>query len=79
MSEMGPESRPTVPGMELADTSIPEMSSEEYLARYREYMKSVPEENVMMISGCLIEIEDDLNAFNDFVTASQLSKRQGSQ
>lgn len=77
MSEMAPESHWAVPVNELADKPLDEMTQDEYVAWYLEYMKSVPEENIMMVSGLPLEIEDDPHAFYDFVTAFQQLKRQG--
>jgi hypothetical protein len=62
---------------ELADKPLGDMSQDEYVAWYLEYMKTVPEENVMMMSGLPIEIEEDPKAFYDFVTAIQQLKRVG--
>ena len=77
MSEVSPESSWAVPSSELVDKPLDEMSQDEYVAWYLEYMKSVPEENVMLVSGLPLEIEDDPKAFYDFVTAFQQLKRQG--
>lgn len=75
MSERGPERQWDDIG--LVDKPLDEMSYEEYVAWYKEYMKSVPEENIMIMSGMQIEIEDDPEAFRAFVTAFQQLKRQG--
>ena len=77
MSERAAESSWHKPPSELVDKPLDEMSQDEYVAWYLEYMKSVPEENVMMISGVPLEVEDDPKAFYDFVTAFQQLKRQG--
>lgn len=76
MSEINPEKHTPVLHPELVDKPIPEMSQDEYVAWYLEYVKTVPEENIMMISGVPIEIEDDYQAFTDYVTVFQQLKRQ---
>lgn len=77
MSERASESPWAVPPSELVDKPLDMMSQDEYVAWYLEYMKSVPEENIMMVSGLPLEIEDNPKAFYDFVTAFQQLKRQG--
>jgi hypothetical protein len=77
MSEMAPDSKWEKPSRELVDKPIDEMSQDEYVAWHLEYMKTVPEENIMMISGVPMEIHDDPEAFYNYVTAFQQLIRQG--
>lgn len=51
----------------LVDKPVADMSLPEWKAWYLEYMKTVPEENVMMLSGMPIETTDDPQAFEAFV------------
>ena len=77
MPERFPETPWRKPLTELADGPLGEMSQDDYVAWYLEYMKTVPEENTMMVSGLPLEIVDDPQAFYDFVNAFQQLKRQG--
>lgn len=61
----------------LVQKPLEEMTIEERLAWYMEYMKTVDEDNVMMVSGMPIEVTDDPQAFADFVASYQPLKRQG--
>lgn len=65
------------PTKELVDKPIDEMSQDEYVAWHLEYMKTVPESNIMLISGVPMEIHDDPEAFYEYVTVFQQLKRQG--
>lgn len=78
MSEMSPEMPNSWTSNELIDDRpLDEMTHEEYVAWYLEYMQSVPEDNIMLVSGLPMEIHDNPEAFNDFVTVFQQLKRQG--
>lgn len=77
MSEMSPENPWSGPTSELSDKPLYQMSKEEYVAWYLDYMKTVPEENIMMISGMPMEINDDAEAFHNHVAAYQQLRRQG--
>ncbi len=50
---------------------IMQMTLPEYKAWYKEYMKTVPEDNIMILSGQLIEVEDDPEKFDAFVERRQ--------
>jgi hypothetical protein len=65
------------PAKELVDKPIDEMSQDEYIAWHLEYMKTVSEDNIIIISGVPREIDDDPEAFYEYVTAFQQLKRQG--
>lgn len=56
---------------ELVRKPIMKMTLPEYKAWYREYMSTVDEENIMMISGQLIEVNDDPYRFKTFVESRQ--------
>jgi hypothetical protein len=77
MSEVAHHERWEEPSKELVDKPIDEMTQGEYVAWHLEYMRTVPEENIMMVSGMPTEIVDDPKAFYDYVTAFQQLKRQG--
>lgn len=77
MEQKGPGEQLPPQFGELVDKPISEMTLHERQAWYLEYMKSVPEENIMMVSGMMMEIEEDSKAFSDYVMAFQQLMKQG--
>ena len=68
--------RPQELTVELSEKPLGDMTTDEQIAWYLKYMKTVDDENVMMLSGMPIEIHDDPEAFADFVTGKQREMKE---